>query len=114
MYVYFDRFELDIPLNHVMACTVPGQDASLAVSEALKESDIDDQLNAISPDDIRAELAEYGAWDEFELADDQANRERLVWCAAGHARDNLLQSITMIDDLTHRDTRLLWDAITAR
>lgn len=35
-----------------------------------------------TPDAIRAELKEYGAWDADELADDEANRRRIVWCAA--------------------------------
>lgn len=35
-----------------------------------------------TPDAIRAELKEYGAWDAEELADDEANRRRIVWIAA--------------------------------
>lgn len=47
------------------------------------------QLDKISPEDIRAELKEYGAWDDIELADDQQNRLRLVWIAAGNIRDEI-------------------------
>jgi len=32
-------------------------------------------------------LSEYGAWDEEELADDEMNRVRLLWIAAGNAQD---------------------------
>ena len=35
-------------------------------------------------DHIRAELAEYGAWDSAELADDAQNRQRIVWIAAAN------------------------------
>jgi hypothetical protein len=35
-----------------------------------------------TPDTIRKELAEYGSWDEEELADDDQNWHRLVWLAA--------------------------------
>lgn len=38
--------------------------------------------NRPTPDKIRKELDEYGAWDEKELADDAENWERLVWLAA--------------------------------
>lgn len=34
------------------------------------------------PDRVRAELADFGAWDAEELADDDANWRRLVWSAA--------------------------------
>lgn len=37
---------------------------------------------APTPDRIREELQEYGAWDAEELADDEANWRRLLWCAA--------------------------------
>lgn len=42
------------------------------------------QLDRIGPEAIRAELKEYGAWDQNELADDVQNRARIVWIAAGN------------------------------
>lgn len=41
-----------------------------------------------TPDSIRAELKEYGAWDKEELADDAANRARIVWQAAWNIADD--------------------------
>ncbi len=43
--------------------------------------------NRPTPDAIRKELAEQGAWDVSELADDAANMARLVWIAAGNISD---------------------------
>jgi hypothetical protein len=41
----------------------------------------------IRPDPIRAELKEYGAWDEEELTDDEANWRRLIWIAACNIKE---------------------------
>lgn len=45
--------------------------------------------DGIPADDIRAELAECGAWDDDDLADDDANLERLLWVAAGRIADEI-------------------------
>lgn len=37
-----------------------------------------------TPDKIRRELSEYGAWDEEELSDDAANWRRIIWIAANN------------------------------
>ena len=36
-----------------------------------------------SGDQIRTELREYGCWDDEELSDDEANRQRLLWIGCG-------------------------------
>ena len=46
------------------------------------------QLEKIAPDVLRSELAEYGAWDADELADHEANLERLVWIAANDVAED--------------------------
>jgi hypothetical protein len=43
---------------------------------------------APTPEKVRKELKEYGAWDEEELSDDDANWQRLVWCAAWNIADS--------------------------
>ena len=48
---------------------------------------IDAQFNTISPDAIRSELAQYGAWDDAELADDDANQHRFLWCVSCDIRE---------------------------
>jgi len=44
---------------------------------------ISKQLDAIPADLLAAELKEYGAWDEIELKDNTANKQRILWIAAG-------------------------------
>jgi len=46
------------------------------------------QLERITPEVLRKELAEYGAWDEQELADHEQNIQRILWIAAGDIVEN--------------------------
>lgn len=48
---------------------------------------IKNQLDAIDPALLAAELKEYGAWDAQELADHQQNLQRILWLAAGDIVD---------------------------
>jgi hypothetical protein len=41
------------------------------------------QLDAIEPALLRDELSDWGAWDDNELTDHEANLQRLLWLAAG-------------------------------
>ena len=85
---YFDRFEIELPLAVAMSCAHPGQ-CDADVEAALRLSTVSDELDRITPDDIRAELNEFGAWDDEELSDDAANRERILWIAAGNICEEL-------------------------
>jgi hypothetical protein len=58
------------------------------VTALLKKDYIAEQFDKISPEDIRAELREYGAWEKEELADDAENRARLLWCACGMIKED--------------------------
>ena len=49
------------------------------------------QLDTIDPDKLRRELREYGAWDDTELADHDANLLRFVWLMAGDMIEELNQ-----------------------
>lgn len=40
------------------------------------------QIAKIPPEQIAAELKEYGAWDEQELQDHDQNIQRILWIAA--------------------------------
>lgn len=42
------------------------------------------QLAKIDAGTLRAELAEYGAWDDAELSDHDANLNRILWLACGY------------------------------
>lgn len=77
---------LDLSRDDVADCSHPGpcDDDVNAISRLPY---IAQQLDQLSPADIRSELAEYGAWDEVELSDDDQNRQRLLWVAAGALAD---------------------------
>ena len=89
MYATFERFELRMTRAQAESASQPGKDAAEDVAELLKDRRITRQLDKIGPDPIRAELADYGCWDDDELADDEANRERIVWLAAGDIKEGV-------------------------
>ena len=41
------------------------------------------QLAKLDPETLRKELREYGAWDDMELSDHNANLSRWLWIACG-------------------------------
>ncbi len=45
------------------------------------------QLARIPADRLRAELLEYGAWDDDDLSDHDANLDRILWLACGDLCD---------------------------
>lgn len=52
--------------------------------------DIAAQLAVIDADVLRAELSEYGAWDDEQLADHAQNLQRILWLAAGDIAEDAL------------------------
>ena len=86
---WLDRFSIDMTQGDTEACSHPGPcDDDV---EALEQDEyIRKQLDAIPVDDIRAELQEYGAWDDTQLADDEENRIRILWIAAGNICDEIV------------------------
>lgn len=83
----FERFEITLSREQAMDCSTPGQDADETVKAVCKEPRVRAMLDKLAPEAIRAELREYGAWDEEELQDEEANRRRIVWIAAGNIRE---------------------------
>lgn len=77
----FNRFEFELPDEAVEDCHHQGPcDEDVAYWQP--------KILAWPPaDDIRAELKEYGAWNQEELSDDDANQRRLLWIAAGNIQD---------------------------
>jgi hypothetical protein len=45
------------------------------------------QLAKIDPDTLKADLREYGAWDDDDLSDHDANLQRVLWLACGDIVD---------------------------
>ncbi len=70
-------------MTKAQAATVsqPGKDAYLDVCALLRDKRIRRQVDKLDRDLVKAELREYGAWEESELIDHEANLQRLVWLA---------------------------------
>lgn len=84
----FDKFEINMSKEQAESISQGGKDAMPAVKELLKDPTVRKQLDALSPDDIRSELENYGAWDDDELADDEANKQRILWIAGGNISED--------------------------
>ncbi len=79
----FNRFSIHLPESAVSEMSHAGPcDADVA-----RWAQITDLGEEATPEAIRAELKECGAWDEEELADDEANIRRILWIAAGNIRE---------------------------
>lgn len=87
MFACFNRFEIEMTLAQAKGASHQGQ-CDDDVAALVRVPAIRRQLDKIGPDKIAAELKEYGAWDADELGDDDANRERIVWIAAGDIVEN--------------------------
>ncbi len=73
---------LNLTRNQAAQCSHPGQcDGDVRAVSSLPK--VRAQLAKVNPATLRAELEEYGAWSEGELADHAQNLQRLVWLAAG-------------------------------
>lgn len=69
-------YRSDFPQECIRDCSMPGRDAGPYVEAWLSRIGL-----ALDPDEARAALREYGAWDDDELHDDAANRARILWTA---------------------------------
>lgn len=74
------RIELQITLAQARACSHPGP-CDADVAELRQVPAIRRQLDQLKPELVAECLREYGAWDDEELADHQANLNRLLWVA---------------------------------
>ena len=81
MWASFNRLELNMTLAQAESCSHPG-DCLPEVEELMEHPLIKRQRNRIDPELIRQELSEYGSWSEEELADDDANWQRVLWLGA--------------------------------
>jgi hypothetical protein len=86
MDAYFNRFTITMTKKQAESASHPGAcDSDVAI--LLNTPSIRRQLDKIPAPDIAEELREYGAWDKAELTDEQANRARIIWIAAGNIRE---------------------------
>lgn len=81
------KIELNIPEHVIPMGYHTGQcDADIATIRQT-ETELEAQLQTIPHDVLVAELREYGAWDEDELSDHDANLDRILWLACGDLYD---------------------------
>jgi hypothetical protein len=73
--------EQALSANHQGRC----DDDVIALS---KDPAISQQLEQLNPEDVRAELKAYGAWDDQELLSTEENLQRLLWIAAGDIKED--------------------------
>jgi hypothetical protein len=52
-----------------------------AVTHWVREGTVAAVIGRLFPPDVRRHLRAFGSWSEAELADDVANRRRLLWAA---------------------------------
>lgn len=76
------RIELMMTLRDARGASHQGQ-CDEDVKLLSEQPRISRQLRKIKADELRAELKEYGAWDERELSDHDQNLQRILWLAAG-------------------------------
>jgi hypothetical protein len=81
------RIDLTINLDDALACSHSGQCDS-DVEWLRQQPYIIEQLNGIKPQLLINILREYGAWDDGDLADHEANLDRLVWIACCDTAEN--------------------------
>jgi hypothetical protein len=61
------------------------------IADLCKVPAIKRQLDKLDPALVASELRDYGAWDEKELADHEANLGRLLWLACGGVNERLTE-----------------------
>ena len=71
-----------------MDCSHSG-DCEADVKRWLEDPELKKELSEISPDQLKQELDEYGAWSEEELKSHADNLQRILWLAAGNLMDEM-------------------------
>ena len=59
------------------------------IAELRRLPSIKKQLDRLGPARLREVLRDYGAWDQAELSDHDANLDRILWIACGDIVENL-------------------------
>lgn len=83
MLAEFNRFSLKLTRAQAAEGSHSG-DCDDDIRHLLTIPAIKRQFTKIDPDHIRAELKEYGAWDEEELSHIEENQRRILWIACGN------------------------------
>lgn len=76
-----------VTLDDAASCAHPG-DCGNDVRELSLCSHITTQTEEWDPEELAAELDEYGAWDEYELSDHEQNIQRMLWIACNDVAES--------------------------
>ena len=79
---------LNIKEKDALKCAHRG-DCNEDVKQLLKRLYIRRQFKALSDEQIKSDLKEYGAWSDAELAIARENKARLLWVACGYIDESL-------------------------
>ena len=90
LYASLNYFDLYFTRQDVDSMPSGGQ-CDDAVKIIAKKPYIERQFANIDNSKLIKELTEYGAWDNVELQDKQANIERIIWIACGDIKENLFE-----------------------
>ena len=88
MIAYFNRFAIELTSDQAHAGSHQGQCDS-DIADLRLDRAVDKELSRLPADDVRDELREYGAWEDDELADHEANLNRILWLACGQITEEL-------------------------
>jgi hypothetical protein len=87
-YTHFTDYRATLRLTQDDIASVPQSGpADDAIAALRRDPRIESQLQAANMADVRLHLRGYGAWDEAELADDEASRDRWLWLAICDVRE---------------------------
>jgi hypothetical protein len=87
MYATFTGFEIEMTKNDALSMAHQGQCIDDVKAFLKTNKSIHKQLDKIGSEAIAEELKNYGAWDDTQLADVEANKEKIVWLAANNIRE---------------------------
>lgn len=90
LYASLNYFDLYFTRQDVDSMPSGGQ-CDDAVKIIAKKPYITRQFAAIDNSKLINELSGYGAWDDIELQDKQANIERIIWISCGDIKENLFE-----------------------
>ena len=79
----FERFAIDLTLEQAQSGAHQGC-CDDDIAELRRNPDVVAELAKLSPKAVAAELKDYGAWEPDELADHDANLNRILWLACGN------------------------------
>lgn len=81
---YFNYIDgLEVPDWVVDSCPQSGN-CDNALAEFREDDEVKAELDKLDPEQLKKELAEYGAWDDEQLNNHDENLTRILWIAIGN------------------------------